>query len=265
MYSFAYHRAKNVKDAAALLKKADDGKLLAGGQTLIPTLKQRLAGPGALVDLGGVKELSGIALKGKVLVIGAMTRHAEVANSKVVKKAIPALAELAETIGDPARAGTPAPSAARSPTTIRRPTTRRRASALGATIVTSKRKIPADKYFKGLFETALADDEIITEVQFPLPKKAGYAKFPNPASRYALVGVFASAGPAGTRVAVTGAGESGVFRVAEMEKALAKNFSAKALDGIAVKPRGLNSDIHASAEYRAHLIGVMAKRAVAAA
>jgi len=264
MYSFAYYRAKNVKDAVALLKKADDAKLLAGGHTLIPTLKQRLAGPGALVDLGGVKELTGIALKGKVLVIGAMTRHADVATSKVVKKAIPALAELAEAIGDPAvrNVGTIGGSVANNDPAADYPAA---CLALGATIVTNKRKIPADKYFKGLFETALADDEIITEVQFPLPKKAGYAKFPNQASRYALVGVFASTGPAGTRVVVTGAGESGVFRVAEMEKALTKNFSAKSLDGIAVKPRGLNSDIHASAEYRAHLIGVMAKRAVASA
>ncbi len=264
MYKFAYHKAKNVKDAAALLKKAGDSKLLAGGQTLIPTLKLRLAGPAALVDIGGVKELSGIALKGKDLVIGAMTRHAEVATSKVVRKAIPALAALAETIGDPAvrNQGTIGGSIANNDPAADYPAA---CLGLGATIVTSKRKIPADKFFKGLFETALGDDEIITEVHFPVPKSAGYAKFPNPASRYALVGVFVSRNGSDVRVAVTGAGEGGVFRVAEMEKALQKDFSAKALDGIAVKPRGLNSDIHASAEYRAHLVGVMAKRAAASA
>jgi carbon-monoxide dehydrogenase medium subunit len=263
MYKFAYHKAKNVKDAAALLKKAGDAKLLAGGQTLIPTLKQRLASPAALVDIGGIKDLSGIELKGKNLVIGATTRHAEVATSKTVQKAIPALAALAEAIGDPAvrNQGTIGGSIANNDPAADYPAA---CLGLGATIVTSKRKIEADKFFKGLFETALGDDEIITEVHFPVPKHAGYAKFPNPASRYAMVGVFVSQN-GGVRVAVTGAGEGGVFRVAEMEKALEKNFSAKALDGIAVKPKGLNSDIHASAEYRAHLIGVMAKRAVAAA
>jgi carbon-monoxide dehydrogenase medium subunit len=264
MYSFAYHRAKNVKDAVALLKKADEGKLLAGGQTLIPTLKQRLAGPGAIIDIGGVKELSGIALKGKTLVIGALTRHAEVATSKVVRKALPALADLAEAIGDPAvrNLGTIGGSIANNDPAADYPAA---CLGLGATIVTSKRKIPADKFFKGLFETALGDDEIITQVVFPLAKHAAYAKFPNPASRYALVGVFVSKNGSDVRVAVTGASENGVFRVADMERALKKNFSAKALDGISVKPRGLNSDIHGSAEYRAHLIGVMARRAVAAA
>jgi len=264
MYSFAYHRAKNVKDAVAVLKKADDAKVLAGGQTLIPTLKQRLAGPANLVDLGGVKELTGIALKGKNLVIGAMTRHAEVANSKLVKKALPALAELAEAIGDPAvrNQGTIGGSVANNDPAADYPAA---CLGLGATIVTSKRKIPADKFFKGLFETALGDDEVVTQVIFPVAKNAGYAKFPNPASRYALVGVFVSKNGSDVRVAVTGAGEGGVFRVGDMEKALKKNFSVKALDGISVKPKGLNSDLHGSAEYRAHLIGVMAKRAVAAA
>jgi carbon-monoxide dehydrogenase medium subunit len=264
MYGFTYVRAKSVKDAAAALKKAEDAKLLAGGQTLIPTLKQRLARVGTLVDLGGsAKELSGIALKGKDLVIGALTKHVEVANSKVVRQAIPALADLAEAIGDPAvrNQGTIGGSVANNDPAADYPAA---CLGLGATIVTNKRSIPADKFFKGLFETALAEDEIITEVSFPVPKQAGYAKFPNPASRYALVGVFVSKN-GGVRVAVTGAGEGGVFRVAEMEKALAKNFSADALDGISVKPKGLNSDIHGSAEYRAHLIGVMARRAVVAA
>ena len=264
MYSFAYHRAKNVKDAVAVLKKADDAKVLAGGQTLIPTLKQRLAGPANLVDLGGVKELTGIALKGKNLVIGAMTRHAEVATSKVVQKALPALAELAEAIGDPAvrNQGTIGGSIANNDPAADYPAA---CLGLGATIVTSKRKIPADKFFKGLFETALGDDEVITQVIFPVAKNAGYAKFPNPASRYALVGVFVSKNGSDVRVAVTGASESGVFRAGDMEKALKKNFSAKSLDGVSVKPKGLNSDLHGSAEYRAHLIGVMARRAVAAA
>jgi carbon-monoxide dehydrogenase medium subunit len=197
-------------------------------------------------------------------VIGAMTRHAEVANSKVVQKALPALAQLAEAIGDPAvrNQGTIGGSIANNDPAADYPAA---CLGLGATIVTSKRKIPADKFFKGLFETALGDDEIVTEVSFPVIKNAGYAKFPNPASRYALVGVFVSKDGGDVRVAVTGAGENGVFRVGDMEKALKKNFSAKALDGISVKPKGLNADLHGSAEYRAHLIGVMAKRAVAAA
>jgi carbon-monoxide dehydrogenase medium subunit len=227
-------------------------------------MKLRLAGPKHLVDLSKVEGLGGIEMKGRSLVIGAMTRHVEVATSPVVRENIPALAELAGKIGDPAvrHRGTIGGSIANNDPNADYPAA---VLGLGATVITNKRRIAADEFFKGLFETALGDDEIVTEVSFPVIKNAGYAKFPNPASRYALVGVFVSRNGSDVRVAVTGAGENGAFRVGDMEKALKKNFSAKALDGISVKAKGLNSDLHGSAEYRAHLIGVMARRAVAAA
>jgi len=264
MHDFNYHKPGSVADAAAALQSASDGKLLAGGMTLLPTIKQRLAAPSDLVDLGSVGELRGITADGNGLNIGALTTHATVASSSEVKESVPALADLAEGIGDPQvrNCGTIGGSIANNDPAADYPAA---CLALGATIVTNSREIAADDFFTGLFETALRDDEIITAVRFPVPQKAAYVKFPNPASRYALVGVFvAQTGAGGVRVAVTGAGEDGVFRVAEMEAALSANLSADAIADIQASADGLNSDLHASAEYRAHLIGVMARRAVAA-
>ncbi len=264
MYSFTYHRASGLRQAQNLLGKLDDAKLLAGGMTLLPTMKQRLASPANIVDLDRVEGLSGIEAKGRSIVIGALARHADVANSATVREAIPALAELAGMIGDPAvrHRGTIGGSVANNDPNADYPAA---CLGLGATIITTKRKIPADDFFKGLFETALEPEEIITRVSFPIPKKAAYQKFRNQASRYALVGVFVAKRPSEIRVAVTGAGASGVFRVTAFEEALKKRFSPKSLDGLSVPPDGMASDIHGSAEYRAHLIGVLARRAVAAA
>jgi carbon-monoxide dehydrogenase medium subunit len=263
MYAFNYQKTKSVADAAAALGKNADAKLLAGGQSLIAAMKLRLAQPAQLVDLGDVAELRGIKVDGGAVTIGAMTRHAEVASSADVKKAIPALAALAGNIGDRMvrNMGTLGGSVAHNDPAADYP-----AAVLGlnATVVTNKRKIAADDFFKGMFETALQAGEIITAVSFPVPKRAAYMKFKNPASRYAMVGVFVADTAGGPRVAVTGAG-SGVFRVPDMEKALAAKFAPESVANIAVKSSGLNTDIHASAEYRAHLVTVMAKRAVAAA
>jgi aerobic carbon-monoxide dehydrogenase medium subunit len=263
MYEFQYHRPGSVADAAKALKGAEDGKFVAGGMTLIPTLKQRLAKPSDLVDLGGLKDLRGIKVSGGTITIGAMTPHGEVAASAEVQKAIPALAHLADGIGDPQvrNRGTIGGSIANADPAADYPAA---VVALGATVETNERKIPADQFFKGLFETALNPGEIITAVSFPVPEKAGYQKFPNPASRYAVVGVFVAKTAQGVRVAVTGAGPS-VFRSKELEAALTKSWAPAAVEGVKVSPSGLNSDIHASAEYRAHLVGVMAKRAIAAA
>jgi carbon-monoxide dehydrogenase medium subunit len=260
MYQFNYHRAKNLADAAQKLAASRDAKLLAGGQTLVAAMKLRLAAPSDLVDLRDVAELRGISNEGKNLVIGAMSRHAEVASSKEVKQVIPALAALAAGIGDPMvrNMGTLGGSVANNDPAADYPAA---VLGLGATVTTSKRRIEADRFFTGMYETALEPGEIITAISFPVPKRAGYAKFKNPASRYAIVGVFVADFGGSARVAVTGAGPS-VFRVAEMEKALAKKFSADAIAKIAVPAGGLNSDIHASAEYRAHLVTVMARRAV---
>ena len=264
MYAFKYHRPGTVRQAANLLGKNADAKLLAGGHTLVPTMKLRLAGPPHLIDLSQIEGLAGIELKGRSLVIGAMTRHADVASSPVVKENIPALAALAGQIGDPAvrYMGTIGGSVANNDPNADYPAA---CLGLGATIITNKRRIPADEFFKGLFETALEDDEIITKVQFPKVNKAAYVKFPNPASRYALVGVFVSKRGSEIRVAVTGAGGNGVFRVTSFEEALKKRFGAKALEGLSIPADGMGSDIHGSAEYRAHLVGVLARRAVAAA
>ena len=264
MYNFNYHKATSVEDAAKALAGSADGKLLSGGQTLLPTLKQRLANPSDIIDLGAIAALKGIKEEGGAVVIGAATTHAEVAGNQTVKSKIPALAVLAEGIGDPQvrNRGTIGGSIANNDPVADYPAG---LLGLGATVKTNKREIAADDFFTGMFETALQDGEIITAVSIPVPEKAGYAKFPNPASRYAIVGVMASKGPAGTRVAVTGAGQGGVFRMAAMEQALAGNFSAQALNGISVPADDLNSDLHASAEYRAHLVSVMAKRAVNAA
>jgi carbon-monoxide dehydrogenase medium subunit len=264
MYNFTYHRATGLRQAGNMLTKLDDAKLLAGGQTLLPTMKQRLASPANLIDIGRIEGLSGIELKGRSLAIGAMARHAEVAASPVVHEHLAALAELAEQIGDPhvRHMGTIGGSVANNDPNADYPAA---CLGLGATIVTTKRRIKADEFFTGLFETALEPDEIIKQVIFPLVKKAAYVKFPNPASRYALVGVFVSKRGSENRVAVTGAGASGVFRVAAFEEALKKRFSPKSLEGLTVPATGLAGDIHGSAEYRAHLIAVLARRAVAAA
>ena len=264
MYAFDYTRPATVAAAVAALKGADDGKLLAGGMTLLATMKQRLAQPSDLIDLRAITELRGIARDGGTLTIGATTTHASVAASAEVRAAIPALAHLAAGIGDAQvrNCGTIGGSVANNDPTADYPAA---VLALGGTVVTDRRRIAADDYFQGLFETALAEDEIITAVSFPIPTRAGYAKFPNPASRYAVVGVFVAETAGGVRVAVTGAGQSGVFRAAAMEQALAAGFSPDALAGIAQPADGLNGDIHASAEYRAHLVGVMARRAGAAA
>ena len=263
MHDFAYHRPASVADAAKALLAAADGKLVAGGMTLVPTMKQRLAAPSDLVDLGGIAELKGIKAEGGGLTIGALTTHAEVARSALVKQTIPALAALADGIGDPAvrTRGTIGGSVANNDPAADYPAG---LVALDATIQTNKRKIKADDFFQGMFATALQDGEIITAVSFPKPDRAAYVKFPNPASRYAMVGVFVAKTGNNVRVAVTGAGP-GVFRVAEMEKALAGSFAADAIKAVKVKADGLNSDIHGSAEYRAHLVTVMARRAVAAA
>ncbi len=262
MENFNYHRPASVADAVAAMKGASDGKYMSGGMTLIPTMKQGLASPSDIIDLGGLKN-AGVSV-GATVVIKAGTTHAEVANNADLKKAIPGLAALAGGIGDPhvRHRGTIGGSIANNDPAADYPSA---CLGLGATIHTSSRKIAADDFFTGMFSTALEEGEVVTAIEFPIPKKCGYAKFPNPASLYAMVGVFASQGSDGSaRVAVTGAG-AGVFRVAEMEAALSKNFSSAALNGISVPAKDLNSDLHASAEYRAHLISVMAKRAVDAA
>jgi carbon-monoxide dehydrogenase medium subunit len=263
MENFNYHRPAKLADAVKAMKKAKDGRYLSGGMTLLPTMKQGLAEPTDLIDLRATKNM-GVKVGAKSVTVQGATTHADVAGDKGLKKAIPGLAALVGGIGDPQvrNRGTIGGSIANNDPAADYPAA---CLGLGATIATNARKIPADKFFTGLFATALKDGELVQAVEFPIPKKSGYAKFPNPASLYAMVGVFvAQMGDGSVRVAVTGAGP-GVFRVPEMETALAKSFKASALDGIAVKARGLNTDMHASAEYRAHLITVMAKRAVAAA
>jgi aerobic carbon-monoxide dehydrogenase medium subunit len=262
MYAFEFHQPQSVADATALLGEREDAKLIAGGQTLIPTLKQRLAQPSDLIDLNRIADLAGIREEGGGLVIGAMTRHVEVASSPIVRRVIPALADLASLIGDPAvrNRGTLGGSICNADPSADYPAA---LVGLNAVVHTSKRTLPAEDFFTGMFETALEPDEIVTAVAFPKPVKAAYAKFPNPASRYAVVGVFVAQTDQGVRVAVTGAGPS-VFRVPEMEAALSPNFSTDAIDGVTIDADELNSDIHASNEYRAHLVKVMAKRAIAA-
>jgi aerobic carbon-monoxide dehydrogenase medium subunit len=264
MYTFEYHRAQSVADAAKLLASKPDAKLLAGGHTLIPTMKLRLASPKAIVDLSRVAELKGIDRKGNALVIGAMTTHAEVADSAAVKSAIPGLAVLAGGIGDPhvRHRGTIGGSVANNDPSADYPAA---LMALGATIGTNRREIKADAFFTGLFSTALQDGEIITRISFPVPTKFAYAKFANPASRYALVGVAVAQTAGAARVAVTGASNNGVFRHIAMEAVLGKDWSAAALNGITTDANQMVSDIHGDAAYRAHLVGVMARRAVAAA
>ncbi len=263
MYQVQYLRPKSLDEARKLFEGNGDAKFLAGGQTLIPTLKQRLAQPSALIDLTRIPGLAGVRIAGSTVTIGAATKHFDVASSPEVKKAIPALASLASHIGDPAvrHMGTIGGSLANNDPAADYPAA---VLARGASVKTTSRTIAADDFFPGRFETALQAGEIITEVSVPVPEKAAYMKFPNPASRYAMVGVFVAKTAAGVRVAVTGAASS-VFREKAMEAALSKSFTPDAVAGIKVSPSNLNSDLHGTAEYRAHLVTVMARRAVAAA
>ena len=264
MYTFDYIRPTSVAEAANALSSNPEARLLAGGQTLIPTLKQRLASPAAIVDIGGIADLKTIKREGNALVIGALVTHDTVARSAEVKAAIPALAHLADGIGDPQvrNTGTIGGSVANNDPAADYPAA---VLALGATIVTNKRHIAADQYFTGMFSTALEAGEIVTAVSFPVPKRAGYHKYAQRASRYVLVGAFVAETAAGIRCAVNGCGANGVFRSAELEAALAKNFSADGLKGVSVPSSGLMGDMHGSADYRAAMVPVMAARAVAAA
>jgi carbon-monoxide dehydrogenase medium subunit len=261
MYEFNYHKPTSLDEIANVLGANEEAKLVAGGMTLIPTLKQRLAKPSDLVDLGAIASLRGITDAADAIVIGAMTRHAEVNRSPVVKQGIPGLAAMAGMIGDPAvrNRGTIGGSISNNDPAADYPAA---LVGLGAVVHTTKREIPAESFFTGMFETALEPAEIVTSVRFPKPQASCYQKFRNPASRYAIVGVFVARTAGGVRVAVTGAGPC-VFRVPEMEAALARSFTPDAIKDITIPDDGLNSDIHASAEYRAHLVGVMARRAVA--
>jgi carbon-monoxide dehydrogenase medium subunit len=260
VYPFQYIAPKLLQEASSLLLNNTDAKALAGGMSLIPTMKLRLARPSHLVDLSAITELRGIQLESEKLIVGAMERHVIVARSQLVRRNIPALAELAEGIGDPhvRNRGTIGGSLANNDPAADYP-----AAALGldALVHTSKRAIPAEEYFCGLFTTALEREEIITRIEFRIPEHAAYVKFLQPASRFAMVGVWVSKFISGVRVAVTGAGPS-VFRCAALETILTKTFAPTALEGVTVPADGLNSDIHGSASYRAHLIAVMARRAV---
>ncbi|WP_310618663.1 FAD binding domain-containing protein [Flexibacterium corallicola] len=262
MYETTYHRASSVSEAADLLKKAEDGKFLAGGQTLIPTMKQRLAAPSDLIDLRQIKELQGIEKQSDGSIrIGAAMSHADVAGNEDVKVTLPGLASLAERIGDPhvRHMGTIGGSIANNDPAADYPAA---LVALGATVETNQSTYAAEDFFTGMFDTALGEEEIVTAVVIPPAEKSSYAKFPNPASRYAMAGVFVAKGANGIRVAVTGAGQDGVFRVEDMENALTANWSADAVASISVSPEDLITDMHGSAEYRANLVTVMAKRAV---
>jgi len=261
MYNFNYHSPSTVADAASAVGSAEEGKIMAGGQTLIATMKQRLAAPSDVVSLSGCRDLVGISSDGSTVTIGAMTTHAAVASSSDVQNAIPGLAALAGGIGDPQvrNRGTIGGSIANNDPAADYPAA---VLGLGATVVTTKREIAAEDFFQGLFETALEDDEIITAVRFPVPQSSGYAKFDNPASRYALVGVFVAKTSGGARVAVTGAGQDGVFRAGDIEGQVSGGGEP---DSGSIDESSLNADIHASAAYRKHLIGVMAKRALASA
>lgn len=264
MYAFTYHRAASIKEAEDLLAEHQDARLLAGGQTLLPTLKQHLASPAALVDIGHIESLRFIREEGGALVVGAATPHREVSESALVHDKIPALAHLASHIGDPhvRNLGTIGGSVANNDPAADYPAA---CLALNATVRTNKREIAASDFFTGMFSTALQDGEILTEVAFPVPSRAGYAKFPHPASRYALAGVFAAETGSGAAVAITGAGAGGVFRAAEMEAALAKAWKPESLEGILPAASDMLSDLHGSAAYRAHLANIMAQRAVASA
>ena len=258
MKNFTYHSAKDSKEATKLA--SSNSAFLAGGMTTIPSMKLGLASYKDIIDIKGIKKLSGIKVSGKSVTIGATTKHAEVANSKEIKKAIPSLADLAEGIGDPAvrNRGTIGGSIANNDPAADYPSA---CIALNATIHTNSRKIEASKFFSGMFETALKKNELIESVEFKIPDRSSYQKHPNPASRYAIVGVYVAKLKKEVRVAITGV-ESCVFRCKKIEDALSNNFSASAIDNVNISSKGFNSDIHASAEYRAHIIKVMAKKAV---
>ncbi|HMM93186.1 FAD binding domain-containing protein [Bradyrhizobium sp.] len=265
MYETNYHRASSVDEATTLFAKGKEAKYLAGGQTLLPVMKQRLASPSDVIDLAKIKDLVGCLGTTSGIEIKAATTHYDVSQDATVRKAIPALCTLASQIGDPAvrHRGTIGGSLANNDPAADYPAA---VLALNATIKTNKRPISADDFFQGLFTTALEDGEIITAVGFPVVDKAGYAKFPHPASRFALTGVFVARTPNGdVRVAATGASQSGVMRVGAIEAALKANWSPGAIDGVKIPADGLLSDIHGTADYRANLIKVMAQRAVQAA
>ena len=263
MYEFNYHRPDTLDAVSALIESSDDPKIVAGGMTLLPTMKQRLAAPSDLIDLGGVSGLDGISVAADTVTIGAMVRHVDIERSEEVATAIPALSELAGLIGDPQvrNRGTLGGSVANADPAADYPAA---VLAFKGTVVTTAREIAADDYFIDLFETALEEEELLTAVRFARPQRAAYMKFPNPASRYAIVGVMVAQYEDGVRVAVTGAGPC-AFRVPEMETQLSAQFEAAAIEGVRIGDDNLNADIHASAEYRAHLVGVMARRAVTAA
>ena len=263
MYDFNYTKPSSIPEAVKALGADMDAKALAGGQTFIPVLKQRLNKPSVIVDLSELG-LTGIKADDKTVTIGAMTTHHQIESSPDVQRLVPGLAKMASLIGDTQvrHRGTMGGSLANNDPSACYPAA---VLALGATIHTDHRSIEADDFFQGMFTTALEPGELITAIEFPVAEKSNYEKFRNPASRYAMVGVFVAKTAAGVRVAITGAGQSGVFRHAAMEEALSKDFSPEAITGITTPADGLNGDIHASPEYRAHLIGVMARRAVAAA
>jgi carbon-monoxide dehydrogenase medium subunit len=262
MYETKYHRATSVEAGARLMSEAEDGKFLAGGMTLIPTMKQRLASPSDVIDLRRIEAMKGIVISGRTVRIGAATTHYDVSIDEELAKICPAIVSLAAHIGDPQvrNMGTIGGSIANNDPAADYPSSM---LALDAMIITNERSIPASDFFVGLFETALEPGEIITAVEFIAPDRAAYKKFPNPASLYAMAGVFVARSGDVIRVAVTGAGENGVFRLIDAEAALASNFSSAALDSLIVNPDGLLSDMHASADYRANLVKVMAKRAIA--
>jgi carbon-monoxide dehydrogenase medium subunit len=265
MYQTTYHRASSVDEAASLFAKGSDAKYLAGGHTLLPVMKQRLAAPSDVIDLARIKELVGVEASGDTLTIRAATTYYDIMQNADVKKAIPAIAYLTSVLGDPAvrHRGTIGGSIANNDPAADFPAA---LLALGATVKTNKRSISADDFFKGLFTTALEDGEIITAVSFPVPQKAGYAKMRHPASRFARTAVFVARTKSGEiRVAATGASQGGVMRVPAIEAALKANWSASAIDNVSIPASGLLADIHGTAEYRANLVKVMAQRAVAAA
>ncbi len=263
MYDFTYSKPSSIPAAVQALGADTEAKALAGGQTFIPVLKQRLNKPSAIVDLSDLG-LTGISADDKTITIGAMTTHHQIESSEDVKRMLPGLAKMASWIGDTQvrHRGTMGGSLANNDPSACYPAA---VLALNATIHTDHRSIAADNFFQGMFTTALGPGELITAIEFPVAEKTNYEKFRNPASRYAMVGVFVAKTAAGVRVAITGAGQGGVFRHTAMEQALSANFSPDAITGITTPSDGLNGDIHASPEYRAHLIGVMARRAVAAA
>jgi carbon-monoxide dehydrogenase medium subunit len=263
MYATNYHRPKSLAEAAGLAGNAE-AKYLSGGMTLIPAMKTRLAAPSDVIDLTHIAELKGVTVSGATVTIGAATTHFDVANHAELKRTCPAICHLAAHIGDPhvRHRGTIGGSISNNDPAADYPSAM---LALGAAIVTDRREIAAQDFFTGLFETALEDGEIVKAVRFLAPERAGYAKFPNPASRYAMAGVFVARRADGVKVAVTGAGDNGVFRASEIEAALSRSFDPAALQGVAIPAEGMMSDLHASAEYRANLVVVMAKRAVAAA